>query len=319
MERISENIRKMDNDSIHWITLKERLLKSYRYLHEYGVENFCMSFSGGKDSCVMSYLIDLAIPNNKIPRVYADTGIELNMIRDFVKARQKEDNRIVIIKPSKNIKKMLEEVGYPFKSKYHSRLVREYQKSGMEHIFVQKYSSRRYEWSQRKCPKVLQYQFTPENKLKISDKCCDELKKKPLEKYKKEHGYLYDIIGVMRDEGGQRDRAQCLAFCGNKLKAFQPLAPVTKEWEDWFINEFDISICDIYKPPYDFERTGCKGCSFAIDIQNELETLAKYFPNEYKQCENIWKPVYDEYRRIGYRLKKSPEQILEEAQSEDKE
>ena len=27
-------------------------------------------------------------------------------------------------------------------------------------------------------------------------------------------------------------------------------------------------------------------------------------PNERKQCEYIWKPVYEEYRRLGYRLKK---------------
>ena len=28
-----------------------------------------------------------------------------------------------------------------------------------------------------------------------------------------------------------------------------------------------------------------------------------YLPAERKQCEIIWKPIYDEYRRIGYRLK----------------
>lgn len=27
-------------------------------------------------------------------------------------------------------------------------------------------------------------------------------------------------------------------------------------------------------------------------------------PNERKQCEYIWQPVYAEYRRLGYRLKK---------------
>lgn len=32
--------------------------------------------------------------------------------------------------------------------------------------------------------------------------------------------------------------------------------------------------------------------------------MKKYLPDEYKQCEMLWKPVYDEYRRIGYRLKK---------------
>ena len=108
----------------------------------------------------------------------------------------------------------------------------------------------------------------------------------------------------MQAEGGRRNRAQCLAFRGKKLKSFQPLAPITKEWEDWFIETYNVSICDIYKPPYNFTRTGCKGCPFALNLQEELDTLQKYFPAERKQCEVICKPVYDEYRRIGYRLKK---------------
>jgi 3'-phosphoadenosine 5'-phosphosulfate sulfotransferase (PAPS reductase)/FAD synthetase len=95
-----------------------------------------------------------------------------------------------------------------------------------------------------------------------------------------------------------------MAFKGNKLKNFQPLVPVTKEWEDWFIKRYNVKICDIYGEPYNFTRTGCKGCPFAPDIQRQLDVLEKYFPNERKQCEIIWKPVYDEYRRIGYRLKK---------------
>ena len=107
----------------------------------------------------------------------------------------------------------------------------------------------------------------------------------------------------MRDEGGGRDNAQCLAFNGDKVKAFQPLAVVTKEWEEWFINKYNIEICDIYKPPYNAYRTGCKGCPFALNLQKELDMLKQYFPAERKQCEIIWKPVYDEYRRIGYRLK----------------
>ena len=130
MQRIHVGIAKMDDTLPHWITLKERLIKSYRYLHEYGVENFCMSFSGGKDSCVMSYLIDLAIPDNKIPRVYADTGIELNMVKNFVKEMQKKDDRIVIIKSLVPIKQMLEEEGYPFKSKEHSFYVDIFQRNG---------------------------------------------------------------------------------------------------------------------------------------------------------------------------------------------
>lgn len=36
------------------------------------------------------------------------------------------------------------------------------------------------------------------------------------------------------------------------------------------------------------------------------------FPNERKQCEIIWKPVYAEYRRLGYRLRKDDGQITME-------
>ena len=42
----------------------------------------------------------------------------------------------------------------------------------------------------------------------------------------------------------------------------------------------------------------------------ELETLEKYLPEERRQCEYLWKPVYDEYRRIGYRLDKEEQMKL---------
>ena len=34
--------------------------------------------------------------------------------------------------------------------------------------------------------------------------------------------------------------------------------------------------------------------------------MYKLLPNEYKQTISLWKPVYDEYIRIGYRLKYYP-------------
>ena len=115
----------------------------------------------------------------------------------------------------------------------------------------------------------------------------------------------------MRDEGGQRESAVCLSFKGKKLHYFHPLAMVTKEWEDWYINEKGVSICDIYKEPYNFQRTGCKGCPFNKNLQRELDVMERFFPNERKQCEITWKPVYDEYRRLGYRLKKQKERQME--------
>lgn len=127
------------------------------------------------------------------------------------------------------------------------------------------------------------------------------MKEKPLDKWGKQNLKKYSILGLMREEGGGRSYSQCLAFQGKKLKAFQPLAPLTKEWEDWFIEEYNIQLAPLYYPPYNFYRTGCKGCPFNITLQRELDTLDKYFPKERAQCERIWQPVYEEYRRIGYR------------------
>ena len=91
------------------------------------------------------------------------------------------------------------------------------------------------------------------------------------------------------------------------VKKFKPLNPISDDFEEWFINKHQIKLCKLYYPPYNFKRTGCKGCPFSLDLQKQLDIMEELLPNEKKQCELIWKPVYEEYRRIGYRLKKEGE------------
>lgn len=290
--------------------LADRLQKIKSTIEKYGEDNFILSFSGGKDSTVLSALLDMACPGNKIPRVYANTGIEYCLILEFVEREKKRDHswELVILNPTVPIKQMLEAEGYPFKSKMHSNYVKKYQDKGFDYKSVRAYTGKETTLSGRPmfrpCPKILAYQFTDENKLKISDMCCLRLKEEPLNNWLKESGKKYAIVGIMREEGGRRQGAQCMSMKDGKLWHFQPLTPITKEWEDWFIEEYNIDIADLYKPPYNLKRTGCKGCPFALNLQDELDTLEKFFPAERKQCEIIWKPVYDEYRRLGYRLKK---------------
>lgn len=94
----------------------------------------------------------------------------------------------------------------------------------------------------------------------------------------------------------------------NVIKRFKPLNPVSDDWMEWYIESRKIKLCRLYYEPFNFKRTGCKGCPFALDLQDQLEVMARLLPAERKQCEIIWKPIYDEYRRIGYRLNKE-EQI----------
>ena len=112
--------------------LEDRIAKIKSINEQYDLENNSyISFSGGKDSTILHYLIDLALPNNCIPRVFINTGIEYLDIVNFVKDLANNDDRFVIIKPTKNIKQTLEENGYPFKSKEHSQRVEQFQKGNI--------------------------------------------------------------------------------------------------------------------------------------------------------------------------------------------
>lgn len=70
--------------------LSDRITKIKSMNDLYDLEhNAYISFSGGKDSTVLSHLIDEALPDNKIPRVYLNTGIEYKDIVAFVE-RERE-------------------------------------------------------------------------------------------------------------------------------------------------------------------------------------------------------------------------------------
>lgn len=101
--------------------LEDRIAKTRAINEQYDLENNSyFSFSGGYDSCVGSKVLDIALPNNKIPRVFLNTGIEYSKMVKFVKKLAEKDDRIIIYNSGVNINKMLNEYGYPFKSKQHS-------------------------------------------------------------------------------------------------------------------------------------------------------------------------------------------------------
>lgn len=283
------------------LTLFDRLEVIKTINKQYDLENNSyISFSGGKDSTILHYLIDLALPNNNIPRVFIDTGIEYNLIKEFAYSF-KEDKRFIYLKPTQNIKNILNEYGYPFKSKEHSLKIGEYQK-GCRSSYVLKYKNGDNSFS---CPKQLLYQFDDDFKLKLSDKCCHMLKKQPIKNWQKQNNRKITLTGMRKEEKGQRTKLSCIVTDKEKnLIKFHPLAVVSEDWEEWFIKKYNIKLCKLYYEPFNFKRTGCKGCPLSLDLQKQLDIMQKLLPNEYKQCEVIWKPVYEEYRRINYRLKR---------------
>lgn len=284
------------------LLLVDRIDVIRKTVEKYGEDNFYLSFSGGKDSTVIHCLLDLALPNNKIPRVFFNTGIEYKHIVDFVKELADKDDRFVIINSKVSIKKMLEKDGYPFKSKEHATKISMYQR-GLRNRSVLEYINGNS--SNFGIPTSLRYQLDERFTLKLSAKCCYRLKKEPAHKYEVESGRTIAILGLRSAEGGNRQHlTDCISYKYGKVARFSPLMKIDDEWEEWFINEYKVKLCNLYYSPFNMRRTGCKGCPFALELQDELDVMQKYLPNEAKQCEILWKPVYDEYRRIGYRLRK---------------
>lgn len=167
-------------------------------INKYGEENFYLSFSGGKDSTILHYLIDMALPNNRIPRVFIDTGIEYLDIVKFVKELASKDERFVIIAPSKPIKQVLEKYGYPFKSKEHSLYVNVYQNQGNESKTIQRYLNPSEKRKSFGCPMILKYQFEKDFNIKISNQCCYKLKKEPVKKWAKQNNKSITITGIRK-------------------------------------------------------------------------------------------------------------------------
>lgn len=187
------------------LILFDRIEVIKKTIKEYGEENFYLSFSGGKDSTVLHYLIDEALPNNRIPRVCFNTGIEYSFIVSFVKELAEKDNRFVIVKPKVAIKQMLEKEGYPFKSKEHSYCLSQFQRNGLN-TTARKYLGVEESSRQMTCPNQLKYQFTSDFKIKISDRCCFRMKKDIAKSYSEENSKPYAITGMRKNEGGGKDR-----------------------------------------------------------------------------------------------------------------
>lgn len=225
-------------DQEYEFILQDRIAKIQAINEQYDLENNAyIAFSGGKDSTILHYLIDMALPNNKIPRIYANTGIEYIEMIKFVKSLAITDDRFVIINQTRNIKQTLNQYGYPFKSKEYSLRVEQFNK-GNNSNFVMKYITG---WNYNKneptpskfvCPKILKYQFEERGKYNYSNKCCYKLKKELTHKWQKENNKKIVITGMRNEEGGNRERLTCIT---DKGKKFHPLVVITEEWENEFV------------------------------------------------------------------------------------
>jgi 3'-phosphoadenosine 5'-phosphosulfate sulfotransferase (PAPS reductase)/FAD synthetase len=279
------------------IRLSEQRIREF---HEHCQGKTAVSFSGGKDSTVLLNLVRNLYPDT--PAVFVDTGLEYPEIREFVKTIP----NVTWLKPFKTFKKILEDEGYPVVSKKVATMLRQCQNPTEKNQATRKLVltgvNSEGKASTFKLPaKYRHYVNAP---FKISEKCCDHMKKRPFYWYHKETG-RFPYVGTMASDSKIRQMAWlssgCNNFNGTKTQS-KPLS-IWKEEDIWeYLKTEGLPYSKIYDMGY--KRTGCMFCMFGLQKElnpNRFHLMKKTHPKLYDYCINKLglKPILD-YMRILY-------------------
>lgn len=257
----------------------------------------CVSFSGGKDSTVLLYLVRKLFPD--VRAVFADTGLEYPEIRDFVKTFDNVD----WVKPDMPFNKVIEKHGYPVISKDVAQRLNEYRNkpNGVAacYLLLKKWEETDYKKSKTNCGK---WSFLINAPFKISHKCCYEMKKKPLHKYQKETG-LFPMIATMAEESWRRQTSWTMYGCnvttGNNPRS-APMSFWTEQDVLQYIKLMDIPIASVYGDIVESvdrggltttgaKRTGCMFCMFGVHLEklpNRFQKMYYTHPKQWDYCIN---------------------------------
>ena len=100
---------------------------------------------------------------------------------------------------------------------------------------------------------------------KVSNKCCEFLKKKPGKNYEKETGKKA-ITGIMGDESWIRKNT--FKGCFRSDRKFTPLWDLTEDLRNKIEKEFEIPVPSVYQY---VNQTGCAGCPYGQHGKNKFE------------------------------------------------
>jgi len=245
-------------------------------VEKFGVENCPVSFSGGKDSTVLLHIVRSMYPD--APAIFVNTGTEFPEIVEFVKSMPNVEQ----LRPHMSFKQVIEKYGYPVVSKNVSKMIYEIRNTkSLKLLHIRLHGNRRgFESLAKKWRYLIAAPF------KISDLCCDKLKKRPIRVYNKRSDRFCNFVGTMASESFQRKVSWCRFGCN----AFERKAPQSRPLSLWleqdiwaYIREHNLRVSDIYNKGY--SRTGCFFCLFGIMRDtNRIVRLKQTHPKYYKFC-----------------------------------
>lgn len=281
-------------------------------------DNIAVSVSGGSDSDIMIDMFTKCDPDRNVRYVFFDTGLEFQATKDHLDYLEEKYNiQIEREMAIKSIPVSCREYGQPFMNKHVSEMMSRLQR----HNF--KWEDRPFDELYKeypRCKSALQWWCSDKgegsffninrNKLlkefivanppefAISNKCCDFAKKNLSKRYNKENEIDLNVVGVRKAEGGVRATRykSCFDLKDDTHDEYRPLFFFLDKDKAEYKEHFDVTYSDCYEV-WGMKRTGCAGCPYGRELNNELGLIQKYEPKLYKAVNNIFKDAYDYTRR----------------------
>ena len=254
-------------------------------------------FSGGKDSTVLKHIVDSMYDD--VPSVFVNTGLEYPEIRRFALAQ----SNVIRVDPKIKFYDVIQKRGYPVVGKRQARYIRDLQNASDKNRATVNLRLTGFNQKGQFCPSQIlakKWMYLKDAPFKVSEQCCDYMKKEPLKRYQKETG-RFPIIGTMTHESDLREKEWlehgCNAF-EKKSPTSQPISFWTEQDILQYIEENNLPIAPVYGELVrqngllrltGEQRTGCMFCAFGVHLEkepNRFQRMKITHPRQYDYCMN---------------------------------
>lgn len=250
--------------------------------------NWAVSFSAGNDSTVLSHLL-VEKMGLKLPHIMSNTRLEypetyrnLKTWKAWLTAR---DVELIVALPELRPQEVWAKTGIP--------------------LFSKEMASKYHQWvatgNDNHLKKVPEYLRAPFKRLKdagvqLTNKCCDELKKKPMRAVDKARGFTGHLTGVRCAESGARklaylQRGALYHSSRNRQWIGNPLVHWMSDDISEYQRKYGIQIEQIASVT---GRSGCVNCAFGCHIDtakgelNSLQILYETNPKMHEKTMGEW-------------------------------
>lgn len=321
MKHLPDDLRQMQS-----LPLEAKIIMSkqrIRQWYDHWDGMVYVSFSGGKDSTVLKHLVENTPGVYDVPSLFVNTGLEYPEIQRFAMSQP----NVKTVRPEMRFDEVIKNYGYPVISKEVSKYIKEARlaitKDNHSYYALQKlrgtFKDKNGNPSIYNCEK---WGFMIDAPYKISNQCCDVMKKRPAKKYAKETGRKA-FTGTLASESRLRYQ-QWLQFGCNAFEKNDPTSQPLSFWTEQdvllYLKKYNVPYCSVYGDivtvddegneydmPTDYmealaaadvmpklqttgcDRTGCIFCMFGCHLEkepNRFQRLKETHPRQYEYCIN---------------------------------